>query len=82
MRSAACWAPGSSTSRRSKSKRAKAYNGGNWGNGANAGLFYLNVNNSASNANTNIGGRLANDKRQKPAAHGLSASAFPLGPLS
>ena len=36
-------------------------NGGNWGNGANAGLFYLNVNNAASNSNTNIGGRLAND---------------------
>lgn len=36
-------------------------NGGNWGNGANAGLFYLNVNNDASNSNTNIGGRLAND---------------------
>lgn len=36
-------------------------NGGNWSNGANAGLFYLNVNNAASNSNTNIGGRLAND---------------------
>ena len=29
-------------------------NGGNWSNGANAGLFYLNVNNAASNSNTNI----------------------------
>lgn len=36
-------------------------NGGNWGHGANAGLFYLNVNNAASNSNSNIGGRLAND---------------------
>lgn len=35
--------------------------GGNYGNGSNAGLFYLNVNNAASNANSNIGGRLAND---------------------
>ncbi len=47
-------------------------NGGNWGNGANAGLFYLNVNNDASNSNTNIGGRLANDYCQK--AGGLRAS--------
>lgn len=43
-------------------------NGGDWNNGANAGLFSLNVNNSSTNANTNIGGRLANDKRQKVAA--------------
>ena len=42
-----------------------AYYGGNYGNGSTAGLFYLNVNNAASNANTNIGGRLANDYRQK-----------------
>jgi hypothetical protein len=42
-----------------------AYYGGNWSNGANAGLFYLNVNNASSNSNTNIGGRLANDHRQK-----------------
>lgn len=34
-------------------------NGGNWSNGANAGLFYLNVNNAPSNSNTNIGCRLA-----------------------
>lgn len=34
-------------------------NGGNWSNGANAGLFYLNVNNDPSNANSNIGARLA-----------------------
>ena len=36
-------------------------NGGNWSNGANAGLFYLNVNNAPSNANSNIGARLAMD---------------------
>lgn len=42
-----------------------AYHGGNWSNGANAGLFCLNVNNSASNANSNIGGRLANEYRQQ-----------------
>lgn len=45
-----------------------AYYGGNWSNGANAGLFNLNVNNAASNANSNIGGRLANEHSQK--AHG------------
>jgi len=41
--------------------RAEAYYGGNWNNGALDGLFTLNVNNAASNSNTNIGGRLAND---------------------
>ena len=28
--------------------------GGNWNNGSNAGAFHLNVNQSASNTNTNI----------------------------
>lgn len=37
------------------------YNGGNWDNGSNAGLFNLNLNNDASNANTNIGSRLASN---------------------
>ena len=32
--------------------------GGNWNNGSNAGAFHLNVNQSASNTNTNIGARL------------------------
>ena len=31
--------------------------GGNWNNGANAGLFALNLNNPRSNVNTNIGFR-------------------------
>lgn len=35
--------------------------GGNWDNGANAGLFYANANNAPSNANSNIGARLAKD---------------------
>lgn len=35
------------------------YRGGNWNNGANAGVFYLNGNNSRSNSNTNIGFRSA-----------------------
>lgn len=36
-----------------------AYRGGNWNNGANNGVFYLNFNNPRSNVNTNIGGRPA-----------------------
>ena len=35
--------------------------GGNWDNGANAGLFCANANNAPSNANSNIGARLAKD---------------------
>lgn len=30
--------------------------GGNYSNGDNAGVYYLNVNNTASNTNANIGG--------------------------
>lgn len=33
--------------------------GGNWNNGANAGVFNANLNNPRSNANDNIGGRAA-----------------------
>lgn len=36
-----------------------AYHGGDWGDGANAGLFCLNVSYAASYANATIGGRLA-----------------------
>ena len=35
------------------------YRGGNWNNGANAGLAALNLNNSRANTNTNIGFRPA-----------------------
>jgi len=35
------------------------YRGGNWTNGANAGVFALNLNNARSNVNTNIGFRAA-----------------------
>lgn len=34
--------------------------GGNSNNGGNAGLFYFNSNNAASNANVNIGASLVN----------------------
>ena len=55
--------------------------GGNWSNGANAGLWYVNCNNSASNVNSNIGSRLASDHftGQKPHAYGLAGSAKSLG---
>jgi hypothetical protein len=36
-----------------------AYCGGNWNNGGNAGVFYVNLNNARSNANDNIGFRAA-----------------------
>lgn len=32
--------------------------GGNWNNGANAGAFYFNLNNAASNSDRNIGTHL------------------------
>ena len=47
--------------------------GGNANNGANDGAFYVNVNNELTNANTNIGGRLAewlNIKAHFPHHHG------------
>lgn len=34
------------------------YVGGNYNNGSNAGLFYLNGNNAPSNTNSNLGSRL------------------------
>ncbi len=36
-----------------------ANRGGNWNNGANNGVFYVNFNNDRTNANANIGGRPA-----------------------
>lgn len=48
------------------------YVGGNWSNGANAGLSYWNSNNDLSNSNTNIGSRLA----YQPS---LSERTMPLG---
>ena len=35
-----------------------AHTSGNYSNGANAGAFHLNVNNSTSNSNANIGSHL------------------------
>lgn len=58
-------------------------NGGNWDNGANAGLFYLNVNNAPSNANSNIGARLAmDDTARSGAATAALAAPHPSGSRS
>ena len=35
------------------------FRGGNWNNGANAGVFYLNGNNTRGNSSDNIGFRAA-----------------------
>lgn len=43
----------------SKKRGRCVYRGGNWNNGTNAGVFYLNGNNSRTNSNTNIGFRSA-----------------------
>lgn len=50
--------------------------GGNWSQAANAGLWYVNVNNSASNSNSNRGARLANgDQPEKLGVYGYLDSA-------
>ena len=50
--------------------------GGNWNNAADAGVFYVNLNNPRSNANDNIGFRSALPHLycQIPCAHGHTAS--------
>ena len=51
--------------------------GGNWNNGGNAGVFYVNLNNARSNANYNIGFRAAlatNVTRQKLHPQGAASS--------
>ena len=53
--------------------------GGNWNNGANAGLAAVNLNNSRANTNTNIGFRPAFGRSQKAAPHGASLSALSKG---
>lgn len=54
--------------------------GGNWNNGANAGVFALNLNNARSNSNTNIGFRPALGESQKLRPHGVASSAPSKGP--
>lgn len=43
-----------------------ALRGGNFNNEANAGVFYLNLNNAPSNSNYNIGFRAAKQKILQP----------------
>ena len=62
-------------------RKGHRFYGGNWNNGSNNGLFSLNLNNAASNANTNIGGRLAKGKNAPEAdiPKGIPPVPFPLG---
>lgn len=46
-------------------KKRLPIRGGNWNNGANAGVFALNLNNLRSNANTGVGARPALGESQK-----------------
>lgn len=45
--------------------------GGNWNNGANTGSFTLNLNNTPSNTNTNIGFRCTSDQKSSLVQIGL-----------
>lgn len=57
--------------------------GGNWNNGANAGVFALNFNNPRSNVNANIGFRAALPSSQMSYAQGHTSSATVIkGPVS
>jgi len=47
-----------------------AIRGGNFNNGANAGVFYLNLNNAPSNSNYNIGFRACNAQDSMAGYHG------------
>lgn len=54
-----------------------AIRGGNWNNGARAGVFALNLNNERTNANTNIGARPALEERPKRPAHAAYRQHLP-----
>lgn len=54
--------------------------GGNWNNGASAGVFALNLNNARSNSNSNIGFRPASGDRQKAVAQGRRLRTPSKGP--
>ena len=51
------------------------YRGGNWNNGTNAGVFYLNGNNDRSNTNANIGFRSAPALFVRPEGQGLAGTS-------
>lgn len=46
-----------------RSLRRSVNVGGNWNNGTNAGVSYVNANNSLDNSNNNIGSRLNFDNK-------------------
>ena len=50
--------------------------GGNWTNGANAGVCALNLNYARAISSDNVGFRAALPHRQMPLAHGPVASAW------
>ena len=58
------------------------YRGGNWNNGENAGLFYLNGNNPRSNSNTNIGFRSALASFVRAAGYGSAGTLRQKGYIS
>ncbi len=52
--------------------------GGNWNNGANAGVFYMNLNNVRSNSDNNIGFRVASLLKvlaRRCLSHGMTSRA-------
>ena len=55
------------------------YRGGNWNNGANAGLAAVNLSSSRVNTNTFIGFRPAFGSGQKVTPHGAPPSALSKG---
>lgn len=64
---------------RGDASKRLAIRGGNWNNGARAGVFALNVNNARSNANTNIGVRPALALSQKLSPRAAADSACTKG---
>lgn len=58
------------------------YRGGNYNNGANAGVFYVNGNNPRSNSNANIGFRSALALLVRPAGYGSAGTIKQKGRIS
>jgi len=63
---------------RAKSANRGFLRGGNWNNGSNAGAFYLNLNNTPTNTNTNIGFRVARSLRSTTVL--VPLAGMPVGP--
>lgn len=52
--------------------------GGNWNNTSNAGVLALNLNNTPSNTNTNIGFRVGRDNENGPICIRIAEASVPL----